>query len=64
MTSLIARCAVHASVICRLRAAPIPSTSRSLRGVFSMTASVSMPNFFTRREASFFPTPFTRPEPR
>ena len=64
ITSLISRCSSQARTISLRRLGPIPSTSVSRSGWFSMTSSVSRPKAATIRAAITLPIPRISPEPR
>src|SRR3954464_7484603 len=64
MTSWTSRWAANAAATLAARAAPIPETSTSRSGFRSMTSSVSLPKWLTRRRASAGPTARLGADPR
>ena len=64
MALRLERCSANDSEICCARFSPMPSTSISRHGSFSITSSVRTPNSFTSSFAVAGPTPFTTPEAR
>ncbi|EKD68287.1 MAG: hypothetical protein ACD_47C00730G0002 [uncultured bacterium] len=64
MIERIAPCVFHDSEICSRRHSPMPSISRSERGVFSMISMVEALKWLVMRSAIFGPIPRIKPEPR
>jgi len=64
ITSLIAFCSSHASVINLVRFGPRFGTSTSRWGVVSITSKAATPKWSTMLSASFGPIPLINPDPR
>ena len=64
MISRTAFCSAHADTTCAWRFGPIPGSSTSRAGSFSMTSNTSAPNVRTSCPAKWGPMPRIIPEPR
>ena len=64
MTSLMAFCSAHASLMRALRFGPRPGTSTRRSGSSSMMCMMSAPKWLTIRSAMTGPMPLIRPDPR
>ena len=64
ITSLMAFCSSHASLIFLVRFGPSPCTSMSRSGSSSMMVRMSVPKWETIRSAIIGPMPLISPEPR